>query len=112
MTSLQLCLLFVYPSAALKVIDMKDLTVSDRRVVVLAAVLAAAIGSLPGVAQVKTNVPDVVAGAPPAIVERITIHGTALEGNLEEMRSRQRAGRPREVDGQRAARAHRSVRCR
>jgi hypothetical protein len=35
------------------------------------------------VAQVKTNVPDVVAGARPAIVERITIHGTALEGNLE-----------------------------
>ena len=34
-------------------------------------------------AQVKTNVPDVVAGARPAIVERITIHGTALEGNLE-----------------------------
>ena len=62
---------------------MKDLTVSDRRVVLLAAVLAAAIGSLPVVAQVTTNVPDVVVGARPAIVERITIHGTALEGNLE-----------------------------
>ena len=61
---------------------MKDLTISARRVVVL-ALLAAAIGSLPLVAQVKTNVPDVVAGARPAIVERITIHGTALEGNLE-----------------------------
>ena len=61
---------------------MKDLTISARRVVVL-ALLAAAIGSLPVVAQVKTNVPDVVAGARPAIVERITIHGTALEGNLE-----------------------------
>ena len=56
---------------------------SGCRVVVLAALLAAAIGSLPVVAQVKTNVPDVVAGARPAIVERITIHGTALEGNLE-----------------------------
>ena len=33
--------------------------------------------------QVKTNVPDVVAGARPAIVERIKIHGQALEGNLE-----------------------------
>ena len=33
--------------------------------------------------QVKTNVPDPVAGAKPAIVERIKIHGTALEGNLE-----------------------------
>jgi enterochelin esterase-like enzyme len=33
--------------------------------------------------QVKTNVPDVVPGARPAQVERITIHGKALEGNLE-----------------------------
>jgi S-formylglutathione hydrolase FrmB len=33
--------------------------------------------------QVKTNVPDVVAGARPAVVERIKIHGKALEGNLE-----------------------------
>jgi enterochelin esterase-like enzyme len=33
--------------------------------------------------QVKTNVQDVVPGAPAATVERITIHGTALEGNLE-----------------------------
>ena len=33
--------------------------------------------------QVKTNVPDVVQGARSAIVERIKIHGTALEGNLE-----------------------------
>jgi enterochelin esterase-like enzyme len=33
--------------------------------------------------QVKTNAPDVVSGARPARVERITIHGKALEGNLE-----------------------------
>src|SRR6478609_7263259 len=33
--------------------------------------------------QVKTTVPDVVPGARPATVERITIHGKALEGNLE-----------------------------
>ena len=33
--------------------------------------------------QVKTTVPDVVPGASPATVERITIHGKALEGNLE-----------------------------
>jgi S-formylglutathione hydrolase FrmB len=32
---------------------------------------------------VKTTVPDVVPGARPATVERITIHGKALEGNLE-----------------------------
>ena len=42
---------------------------------------AAVSGLLLG--QVKTNVPDVVAGARPAIVERIKIHGQALEGNLE-----------------------------
>jgi enterochelin esterase-like enzyme len=34
-------------------------------------------------AQVKTTVPDPVPGAPGAAVERITIHGRALEGNLE-----------------------------
>ena len=62
---------------------MLDLTISVRRVAVLAAALAATVGALAAVAQVKTNVPDVVAGARPAIVERITIHGKALEGNLE-----------------------------
>jgi S-formylglutathione hydrolase FrmB len=36
-----------------------------------------------GFAQVKTTVPDVVPGARPATVDRITIHGKALEGNLE-----------------------------
>jgi len=34
-------------------------------------------------AQVKTEVPAVVPGSKPAIVERIRIHGPALEGNLE-----------------------------
>ena len=43
--------------------------------------IAAVTGVLLG--QVKTNVPDVVAGARPAIVEHIKIHGQALEGNLE-----------------------------
>jgi len=33
--------------------------------------------------QVKTTVPDVVPDAKPATVERTTIHGKALEGNLE-----------------------------
>jgi S-formylglutathione hydrolase FrmB len=36
-----------------------------------------------GFGQVKTTVPDVVPGTRPATVERITIHGKALEGNLE-----------------------------
>jgi len=34
-------------------------------------------------AQVQTHVPDVVPGAKPFTVERIKIHGAALEGNLE-----------------------------
>jgi len=33
--------------------------------------------------QVKTNLPDAVPGARPVTVERIKIHGAALEGNLE-----------------------------
>ncbi len=35
------------------------------------------------VAQVKTEVPPVVPGAKPITVERIKVHGAALEGNLE-----------------------------
>jgi enterochelin esterase-like enzyme len=42
--------------------------------------LAAPVSML---AQVKTEVPAVVAGAKPTFVERIKIHGAALEGNLE-----------------------------
>jgi enterochelin esterase-like enzyme len=34
-------------------------------------------------AQVKTEVPPVVPGAKPVAVERIKVHGAALEGNLE-----------------------------
>ncbi len=34
-------------------------------------------------AQVKTEVPDPVPGAKPVAVERIKVHGAALEGNLE-----------------------------
>src|SRR5579863_6884324 len=34
-------------------------------------------------AQVKTDVPPVIPGAKPVTVERIKIHGAALEGNLE-----------------------------
>jgi S-formylglutathione hydrolase FrmB len=62
---------------------MADVKISELSVTALAAALAATIGSLAVVAQVKTNVPDVVPGARPAIVERIKIHGKALEGNLE-----------------------------
>ena len=48
-----------------------------------AAVVATTCGGFTVVAQVKTNVPTPVPDARPAIVERIKIHGTALEGNLE-----------------------------
>ena len=49
-----------------------------------AYMVAAFLVALPaGAGQVKTNVPDPVPGARPATVERIKIHGTALEGNLE-----------------------------
>src|SRR3954466_3185132 len=62
---------------------MADLIMFEHRATVLAASLTLTIGSLAGGAQVKTNVPEPVAGARPAIVERITIHGKTLEGNLE-----------------------------
>ena len=39
--------------------------------------------ALPLAAQVQTEVPPVLPGAKPVKVERIKIHGTALEGNLE-----------------------------
>ena len=47
--------------------------------------LATALAFVPqlAAAQVKTEVPAVVPGAKPVAVERIKIHGTALEGNLE-----------------------------
>src|SRR5574339_931455 len=47
---------------------------------VLAIALALPVSSL---AQVKTEVPPVEPNAKPVIVERIKIHGAALEGNLE-----------------------------
>ena len=45
--------------------------------------LIAALCAAPLCAQVKTEVPPVVAGAKPVGVEHIKIHGAALEGNLE-----------------------------
>src|SRR6185436_10259245 len=82
--SLHLCLRFVYPFRPQSRGD-RDMShaILERRVSVLTAVLGITSGSLAIFGQVKTNVPAPVAGARPAIVERITIHGTALEGNLE-----------------------------
>lgn len=49
----------------------------------LVGLISVAFAAGPGVAQVQTEVPPVVPGAKPVTVERIKIHGTALEGNLE-----------------------------
>jgi enterochelin esterase-like enzyme len=48
-----------------------------------ALALAAALGCCELGAQVQTQTPPVVPGAKPVIVQRINIHGTSLEGNLE-----------------------------
>jgi enterochelin esterase-like enzyme len=50
---------------------------------VTALVFIVLLASTVGSGQVKTTVPDVVPNARPVTVERITIHGKALEGNLE-----------------------------
>jgi len=50
---------------------------------VLIAMLAICGVTAPAMAQVKTEVPPVVAGAPSATLERIKVHGISLEGNLE-----------------------------
>ena len=47
------------------------------------AAMAIACWPLGGAAQVQTEVPPVVESAKPVAVERIRIHGTSLEGNLE-----------------------------
>ena len=43
----------------------------------------AALSAATAVAQVQTDVPAVVPGAKPVTVERVKVHVTALEGNLE-----------------------------
>jgi enterochelin esterase-like enzyme len=48
-----------------------------------AAAVGIALGLAGAAAQVKTTVPEVVPGARPAIAGRVTIHGPALEKNLE-----------------------------
>jgi S-formylglutathione hydrolase FrmB len=60
---------------------MTILNKMPQRVTAMAFIVV--LASSVAVGQVKTTVPDVVQGARPDTVERITIHGTALEGNLE-----------------------------
>jgi S-formylglutathione hydrolase FrmB len=63
---------------------MTDLKLLARRAMGMALGLALAfVLCEPARGQVKTTVPDVIAGARPAHMERITIHGKALDGNLE-----------------------------
>jgi enterochelin esterase-like enzyme len=61
---------------------MTSFTRMLSRTAILAIGLALGL-SATALSQVKTTVPDVVPGAKSASVERITIHGLALEGNLE-----------------------------
>ena len=49
----------------------------------LIAALAVVCWPVGATAQVQTDVPPVVHGAKPVAVERISIHGASLEGNLE-----------------------------
>ncbi len=50
---------------------------------IASATVAALATSALLIGQVKTNVPEPVSGAKPVTVERISVHGEALEGNLE-----------------------------
>jgi enterochelin esterase-like enzyme len=54
-----------------------------KRHIVALILISALAGTAPAVGQVATNQPPVVPGARPVEVERIRIHGAALEGNLE-----------------------------
>jgi hypothetical protein len=47
------------------------------------AMLSVALGSLAVHPQVQTEAPPPVPGAKPVALERIKVHGAALEGNLE-----------------------------
>jgi enterochelin esterase-like enzyme len=66
----------------LRLVHMTSFTRMPHRVTLLAFGLALGLSAIV-FGQVKTTVPDAVSGAKPARVERITIHGKALEGNLE-----------------------------
>jgi enterochelin esterase-like enzyme len=54
----------------------------NKAVCLLALLFSAALAQ-PALAQMKTEVPPVVAGAKPVTLEAITIHASSVEGNLE-----------------------------
>jgi S-formylglutathione hydrolase FrmB len=47
------------------------------------AICVVYLGPSLALAQVKNNVPDIVAGAAPVATEHLKVHGVSLEGNLE-----------------------------
>ena len=53
------------------------------RLFLACAITIAIVPASQAPAKVQTNVPEAVPGAKPVTIERIKIHGTALEGNLE-----------------------------
>lgn len=61
------------------------MTQSSRRILPLVGLMVPAfLGTpIPVCAQANVNAPPVVAGAQPAFVEHIRVHGASLEGNLE-----------------------------
>ncbi|MGB9203511.1 MAG: alpha/beta fold hydrolase [Terriglobales bacterium] len=56
--------------------------IANKLLYVMTLAMTVALGSRL-TAQVQTDVPPVVAGAKPAVVEHIKVHGSALEGSLE-----------------------------
>jgi enterochelin esterase-like enzyme len=71
-----------FSDVASRMAQMTPLTPWRRRIAPLAFGLALGLSGT-ALSQVKATVPDIVPGAKPATVERLTIHGAALEGNLE-----------------------------
>ena len=57
--------------------------VKSVRTLALTVTVAMALFSLSARAQVQTEIPPVETGAKPVITEKIKVHGTSLEGNLE-----------------------------
>jgi S-formylglutathione hydrolase FrmB len=64
-------------------ISFRGATMFVRKIVCAMSLLGVAMLASSVGAQVQTEVPAVVAGAKPTTVERIKVHGVALEGNLE-----------------------------
>ena len=55
----------------------------ETKFVYVITLILTAMLAVPVAAQVQTEVPPVIPGAKPVQVERIKVHGAALEGNLE-----------------------------